>query len=154
MNGRQSIRFCTSVDCVRLAVATVGQGAPIVRAATWLTHVEKDADNLCNRHWGAELSREHLYVRYDSRGCGLSDRDVERFSVEAWIEDLEAVADALELAGHLDRDHFTGTATDDEKVDLVDAQSLVVDLLRFGAEVDRRLGWSGRDEIHGTCVNW
>ena len=97
MNGRQSIRFCTSVDGVRLAVATVGQGAPIVRAATWLTHVEKDADNLCNRHWVAELSREHLYVRYDSRGCGLSDRDVERFSVEAWIEDLEAVADALEL---------------------------------------------------------
>jgi len=97
MNGGQSIRFCTSMDGVRLAVATIGQGAPIVRAATWLTHVEKDADNLCNRHWLAELSREHLYVRYDSRGCGLSDREVERFSVEAWIEDLEAVADALEL---------------------------------------------------------
>jgi pimeloyl-ACP methyl ester carboxylesterase/DNA-binding CsgD family transcriptional regulator len=97
MSGGQSIRFCTSSDGVRLALATVGQGAPIVRAATWLTHVEKDAENLCNRHWVAELSREHSYVRYDSRGCGLSDRDVERFSVEAWVEDLEAVVDALQL---------------------------------------------------------
>jgi pimeloyl-ACP methyl ester carboxylesterase/DNA-binding CsgD family transcriptional regulator len=97
MRERQNIRFCTSPDGVRLAVATVGQGPPLVRAATWLTHVEKDADNLCNRHWVAELSREHFYVRYDSRGCGLSDRDVERFSVEAWIEDLEAVTEALQL---------------------------------------------------------
>ena len=80
MAGRQDIRFCTSADGARLAVATVGQGLPLVRAATWLTHVEKDADNLCNRHWVEEMSRDHFYVRYDSRGCGLSDRDVERFS--------------------------------------------------------------------------
>ena len=97
MGGRQDIRFCTSADGASLAVATVGQGLPLVRAATWLTHVKKDADNLCNRHWVAELSRDHYYVRYDSRGCGLSDRDVERFSLGAWIEDLEAVTDALQL---------------------------------------------------------
>jgi pimeloyl-ACP methyl ester carboxylesterase/DNA-binding CsgD family transcriptional regulator len=97
MSGRQDIRFCTSADGTRLAVATVGHGLPLVRAATWLTHVEKDADNLCNRHWVAELSRDHYYVRYDSRGCGLSDRDVERFSLRAWIEDLEAITDALQL---------------------------------------------------------
>jgi pimeloyl-ACP methyl ester carboxylesterase/DNA-binding CsgD family transcriptional regulator len=97
MGGRQDIRFCTSADGARLAVATVGRGLPLVRAATWLTHVEKDADNLCNRHWVAELGRDHYYARYDSRGCGMSDRDVERFSLDAWIEDLEAVTNALQL---------------------------------------------------------
>jgi pimeloyl-ACP methyl ester carboxylesterase len=97
MPPQQDIRFCTSADGARLAVATVGSGLPLVRAATWLTHVEKDPQNLVNRHWVAELGRDNFYVRYDSRGCGLSDRDVERISLDAWIEDLEAVADALRL---------------------------------------------------------
>jgi pimeloyl-ACP methyl ester carboxylesterase len=97
MAGEQKIRFCTSADGVRLAIATVGEGPPLVRAATWLTHVEKDPYNLVNRHWVAELGRSNFYVRYDSRGCGLSDRQVERISLDAWIEDLEAVVDALRL---------------------------------------------------------
>lgn len=91
----QQIRFCTSADGTRLAVATVGEGPPLLKAATWLTHVEKDPDNLFTRHWVAELSRDNTLIRYDSRGCGLSDRDVERISMEAWIEDLEAVAATL-----------------------------------------------------------
>jgi pimeloyl-ACP methyl ester carboxylesterase/DNA-binding CsgD family transcriptional regulator len=95
MEGKQQIRFCTGADGVRLAMATVGEGPPLVRAATWLTHVEKDAANLVSRHWVAELSRGNFYVRYDSRGNGLSDRQVERISLEAWIEDLEAVVDTL-----------------------------------------------------------
>jgi len=95
MSGDQQIRFCTSSDGVRLAIATVGEGPPLVRAATWLTHVEMDPHNLVTRHWVAELARANLYVRYDSRGCGLSDRQVERISLEAWIEDLEAVVDTL-----------------------------------------------------------
>lgn len=97
MAGEQTIRFCSSADGVRLAIATMGEGPPLVRAATWLTHVEKDPYNLVHRHWVAELARGNRYVRYDSRGCGLSDRQVERISLEAWIEDLEAVVDALGL---------------------------------------------------------
>lgn len=49
------------------------------------------------RHWLEELSRDHMYVRYDERGCGLSDWQVEDFSLEAWVRDLEAVVDALGL---------------------------------------------------------
>lgn len=93
---QQRIRFCSSADGTRLAVATSGKGPPLVKAATWLTHVEKDTDNLFTRHWVAELSRDNELVRYDSRGCGLSARDVERISLAAWIEDLEAVAATLE----------------------------------------------------------
>jgi pimeloyl-ACP methyl ester carboxylesterase/DNA-binding CsgD family transcriptional regulator len=95
---QQHIRFCSSADGTRLAVATNGKGPPLVKAATWLTHVEKDPDNLFTRHWVAELSRDNELVRYDSRGCGLSARDVERISLAAWIEDLEAVVATLEVA--------------------------------------------------------
>src|SRR5512135_825220 len=91
MGREQQIRFCTSADGTRLAVATLGEGPPLLKAATWLTHAEKEPTNLFARHWVAELSRDHTLVRYDSRGCGMSDRDVERISMEAWVEDLEAV---------------------------------------------------------------
>jgi len=50
-----------------------------------------------NRHWITELSRDYGYVRYDSRGCGFSDRNIERMSLDAWVEDLEAVIDAMQL---------------------------------------------------------
>jgi class 3 adenylate cyclase len=36
-------------------------------------------------------------VRYDSRGCGLSDRDVTDYSLDAHLLDLEAVVDRLGL---------------------------------------------------------
>jgi pimeloyl-ACP methyl ester carboxylesterase/DNA-binding CsgD family transcriptional regulator len=91
MNARHQIRFCASSDGTRLAVATVGEGPPLIKAATWLSHIEKEPYNLLSRHWIAELSRDHTLIRYDSRGCGLSDRDVERISMEAWLADLESV---------------------------------------------------------------
>jgi len=68
-----------------------------VRAATWLTHVEHDATNPLTRHWCEELSRSHRYIVYDGRGCGLSDRTPSDVSPEAWLTDLEAVADGMGL---------------------------------------------------------
>lgn len=94
---QQQIRFCTSADGTRLAVATVGEGPPFVKAATWLTHVEKEPYNLFSRHWVSELSRDNTLIRYDSRGCGMSEREVERISMEAWVEDLEAVVSTLDI---------------------------------------------------------
>lgn len=93
----QRIRFCTSVGGVRIAYAEVGQGPPVVRVLNWLTHLDHDWDGPVWRHWQAELSRDHRLISYDSRGCGLSDRDVEDISLEAWIADLEAVIDDLGL---------------------------------------------------------
>ena len=34
-------------------------------------------------------------LRYDQRGCGLSDRDIGDFSFQRFVEDLEAVIEAL-----------------------------------------------------------
>jgi pimeloyl-ACP methyl ester carboxylesterase len=92
----QQIRFCTTNDGIRIACATVGKGPPLVRAAHWLTHLQYDLDNPVYRHWVREFSKHHQYIRYDERGCGLSDWDVD-LSFEAWVHDLETVVDSLGL---------------------------------------------------------
>jgi pimeloyl-ACP methyl ester carboxylesterase len=93
----QEIRFCTTGDGTRLAYATSGAGPPLVKAANWLSHLDYDWDSPVWRHWLAELSRRFRLIRYDERGCGLSDWDIGRFSFGDWVDDLEAVVDAAGL---------------------------------------------------------
>jgi pimeloyl-ACP methyl ester carboxylesterase len=71
-----------------------GRGAPLVRTATWLTHLEFDWESPVWRHWLEGLADGHTVIRYDERGCGLSDREVEDVSLDARAADLEAVIDA------------------------------------------------------------
>ena len=68
-----------------------------MKAANWLSHLGYDWESPVWRHWLAELSRRFRLVRYDERGCGLSDWDSGRFSFEDWVDDLEAVVDAAGL---------------------------------------------------------
>ena len=96
-NVKQEIRFCATHDGTRIAYATVGDGPPLVKAANYLTHLEYDWKGPVWRHWIQGLARHHTLVRYDERGCGLSDRDVTDFSMDAWVQDLEAVVEALNL---------------------------------------------------------
>ena len=91
---KQQIRFCTTGDGVRIAYATTGEGPPLVKAASWMNHLEFDWESPVWRHWITELARDHRYVRYDERGCGLSDWNVTELSFEAWVRDLETVVDA------------------------------------------------------------
>jgi pimeloyl-ACP methyl ester carboxylesterase/DNA-binding winged helix-turn-helix (wHTH) protein len=93
----QEIRFSTTGDGTRLAYAISGGGPPLVKAANWLSHLGYDWESPVWRHWLAELSDRFRLVRYDERGCGLSDWDVKRFSFEDWVDDLEAVVDAAGL---------------------------------------------------------
>jgi pimeloyl-ACP methyl ester carboxylesterase len=90
----QQIKFCTVDDGVRLAYATMGGGRPLVKVANWLSHLDYDWHSPVWRHWLSELSRRFHLLRYDERGCGLSDWEVPRFSFDAWVDDLEAVVDA------------------------------------------------------------
>ena len=94
---RQQIRFCTAPDGVRIAYAISGEGPPLLKAANWLNHLEYDWESPVWRRWLEEVSRHHTLIRYDERGCGLSDWDVEDLSFEAWIRDLETVARATGL---------------------------------------------------------
>jgi class 3 adenylate cyclase len=93
----QQIRFCTTSDGVRIAYATVGQGLPVVRVLGWFTHLEVEWGNPLWRSFIDGLSRRLLLIRYDGRGMGLSDREVEDFSPEAHVRDLEAVIEAVGL---------------------------------------------------------
>jgi pimeloyl-ACP methyl ester carboxylesterase/DNA-binding CsgD family transcriptional regulator len=93
----QRIRLCLAPDGVRLAYAVSGHGPPLVKAANWLSHLDYDWRSPVWRHWMRELSIGHTLIRYDERGCGLSDWDVSDFSFEAWIRDLETIVDARGL---------------------------------------------------------
>lgn len=94
----QDVRFCTATDGTRLAYAWLGQdGPPLVKVANWLSHLEYDAESPIWRHWLVDLATRYRLLRYDERGCGLSDLDVEQFSVDAWVDDLLTVIDAAGL---------------------------------------------------------
>jgi len=93
----QSIGFCQASDGARIAYAKVGEGRPFVKAANWLNHLELDWGSPI---WGKTFSAcatTRQFIRYDERGNGLSDWDVEDISFEAFVNDLETVVDALEL---------------------------------------------------------
>jgi len=94
---RQEVRFCTAPDGVRIAYAVHGSGPPLVRTATWLTHLDFDWESPVWRHWLDGLAEGHTVLRYDERGCGLSDRDVDDVSLEARLADLETVIEAAGL---------------------------------------------------------
>jgi pimeloyl-ACP methyl ester carboxylesterase/DNA-binding CsgD family transcriptional regulator len=94
---KQTIRFCTSRDGVRIAFATAGHGPPLVRVNNWFTHLEIDWDSPVWRHWTEAFAHRRTLIRYDPRGSGLSDREVTDFSLDAWVADLEAVVDAASL---------------------------------------------------------
>lgn len=94
---KQQIRFCNARDGTRLAIASVGKGPPLVRATHWLSHIDFDGRGPLGAHWIRELSRDHTYIRYDHRGCGLSDWSPPSLAFDSWVSDLETVADALAL---------------------------------------------------------
>lgn len=93
----QRIAFARSKDKTTIAYALSGEGPPLVRAGTWLTHVHHDWESPIWAHWLRFMSERHTLVRYDPRGCGLSQNDVGTITFEDWVADLEAVVDRLEL---------------------------------------------------------
>ena len=97
LSVKQEVRFCTSGDGTRLGFAIHGAGRPIVRAATWLTHLEYDWESPIWRHWLEGLGDHHTLIRYDERGCGLSASEFGDPSLENWVADLEAVVKAAGL---------------------------------------------------------
>jgi RNA polymerase sigma factor (sigma-70 family) len=91
-------RFCTAPDGVGLAYATEGEGPPLVKAGNWLTHLDYDRQSPVWRHWVTELSRGRTLIRYDERGCGLSDRQLEAPpTLDTYVDDLAAVVDAARV---------------------------------------------------------
>jgi DNA-binding winged helix-turn-helix (wHTH) protein/pimeloyl-ACP methyl ester carboxylesterase len=91
----QEISYCRAADGVRLAYAEVGHGPRLFKAANYLNHLEYDWECPVTRHLLHSLARNFTLVRYDARGNGLSDWEVADVSFEAWVSDLETVADTV-----------------------------------------------------------
>jgi pimeloyl-ACP methyl ester carboxylesterase/DNA-binding CsgD family transcriptional regulator len=63
-----------------------------------MTHLEYERESPVWRHWVRELSRGHTLVRYDERGCGLSDREFEGTpTLDTFVADLATVVEAAGL---------------------------------------------------------
>src|SRR5215471_3939646 len=93
----QRIRYVRTSDGVQLAWAEAGRGPVLVKAANWLTHLEDEWESPGWGHWIQFFCRRFRVIRYDERGCGMSDWEADDLSPERRVADLEAVIDAAGL---------------------------------------------------------
>ncbi len=96
----QSITFCRATDGINLAVARSGSGPVLLKTSNWLNHLEFDWKSPIWSPLFSALSERFSLIRYDGRGSGLSDRDVQDISFPGFVRDLDAVVAAL------DKDRF------------------------------------------------
>lgn len=96
---RQRVRYLSATDGSRLAWAEAGAGPTLVKAANWLTHLEFEWDSPVWKHWIRFFSQHWRFVRYDERGCGMSDWDGGSLTIEQWTDDLQSVLDAAQPSG-------------------------------------------------------
>jgi len=94
---RPTAKFCKSRDGVRLAYSTVGDGPNLLKTANWLSHLELDWEGPVFGPLLRDFAKEFRLTFYDERGNGLSDWNAADLSLEAFVADLEAVADAAGL---------------------------------------------------------
>jgi pimeloyl-ACP methyl ester carboxylesterase/DNA-binding CsgD family transcriptional regulator len=92
----QRIRYVRTGDGVQLAWAEAGTGTVMFKAANWLTHLEYEWESPVWRHWLRFFTDHFRYIRYDERGCGMTDRNVGDLSLERWVADLESVVEAAD----------------------------------------------------------
>ena len=100
------IQYAKTSDGVNIAYTTLGEGAPVF----WLADPPWSNLRLEGRILDLPvLAQRRMVVRFDARGLGLSDREVEDLTLQARCHDIEAVANALGLwAFHLVGVGFSG----------------------------------------------
>ncbi|MFV2038138.1 MAG: alpha/beta fold hydrolase [Paracoccaceae bacterium] len=92
--GRQTIRYAKSADGTAIAYAVSGSGPMLMRTSANLSHLELDWNSPFYRPVFDLLGQHFTVVRYDMRGTGLSDAEIEGTTIEHHIADMKAVADA------------------------------------------------------------
>lgn len=95
--SRQKIRYLRTADGVQLAWAEAGDGPVLVKAANWLSHLDYDWESPVWHHWIRFFADRFRFIRYDERGCGMTDWKVGDLTFERWVEDLEAVIAAADI---------------------------------------------------------
>jgi pimeloyl-ACP methyl ester carboxylesterase/DNA-binding CsgD family transcriptional regulator len=93
---RQHIHYVQASDGLQLAWADAGSGPAVVKAANWLTHLEYEWESPVWQHWLRFFCDHFRLIRYDERGCGMTDWRLGELSVARWTEDFEAVVAAAQ----------------------------------------------------------
>jgi class 3 adenylate cyclase len=91
------IQYAQTKDGVSIAFWTLGEGMPLVFLPFMPSHAQLSWQIPELRRVYERLAEGRKLISYDSRGTGLSDRDVADYSLDALMLDLEAVVDHLEL---------------------------------------------------------
>ena len=94
------INYARTSDGLNIAYTVLGDGdgIPVIALrAPQLSHIGREFQLPFETqlHEFERMARGRTVVRFDTRGAGLSDRDVEDVSIEARIRDIDAVADKL-----------------------------------------------------------
>lgn len=91
------VRFFESHDGARIAYAAAGDGPPVILLPSWLTHLEFQRRSVAWQPFLSALTRRYRLIRYDPRGCGLSDRSISGLRLDTWVQDLDALVNHLRL---------------------------------------------------------
>ena len=94
----QDIQYCVTPDGVDLAYAFAGKGPALIKVANWLNHLELDWSSPVWAPLFHELAGFCQLLRYDTRGVGLSDWNIENITFDLLVEELEAVINASGVA--------------------------------------------------------
>jgi len=84
-----------TTDDVRIAYAVHGDGPTLVFVRGWISHLDAMWDDPEFRPFMEAIGSAFRVVRYDLRGCGLSDRRPAHISLDHLVADLEAVIDRV-----------------------------------------------------------
>ena len=90
------VQYATTADGVRIAFCAMGHGRPLLYMPPLpLRHVELEWQLPEDRRWLERLGHGRTLIRYDPRGLGLSERQVDDWRLDALVLDVAAVVDAV-----------------------------------------------------------
>ena len=88
------MQYATARDGTRIAFGTAGSGPYLVRVPSLpFSHAQLEWQS--GSEFFDQLAANWTVVQYDPRGTGLSDRNVQDLSLQARMQDLEAIVDKL-----------------------------------------------------------
>ncbi len=90
------MQYATASDGVRIAYGTAGDGPTVVRVPSLpFSHSQREWEN--GSDFYEKLADKWRIVQFDPRGIGLSERNVDDFSLEKRMLDIDAVLDKLDV---------------------------------------------------------
>jgi pimeloyl-ACP methyl ester carboxylesterase len=93
----REVRYCTTEDGVRIAYCVEGEGPPLLAIPFFIESFSLDHIFPEYRRFLQRIAAGRQLIRFDSRGVGLSQREVGDLSWEALASDGVAVIDACGL---------------------------------------------------------